>query len=305
MTTGTNQLHRAARVRRGAPDVATAGTEPSHDGAADLMEIVQKYNEVTEHLKASHERLGHEVCRLREALHEKNRELQRREQLAALGEMAAGVAHEIRNPLGGIGIYASLLAKDLHAQPKQRDLAERIGRGVQTLEAVINDILTFAGDAEPTVAPASLGEMIENVVVQAEARTNARQVHLHVDPEASAVTLLCDARQMTRAIANLVFNAIDAVADRGHVWIRAVPGAAGGGDGPGGLFEIHVEDDGPGIAPELLHRVFTPFFTTKHTGTGLGLAIVHRIAEANGGFVFARNREAGGAVFGLRVPAGA
>ncbi len=274
-------------------------------GAADLLEIVQKYNEVTEHLKASHERLGHEVCRLREALHEKNRELQRREQLAALGEMAAGVAHEIRNPLGGIGIYASLLAKDLHDRPKQCDLAQRIGRGVQTLESIINDILTFAGDAEPAVASASLAAIIENVVAQAEARAGARGVQLHVDPAASNVMLQCDAPQITRAIANLVFNAIDAVEERGNVWIRVARSASRGGDRTGKLFEIHVEDDGPGIEPELLHRVFTPFFTTKHTGTGLGLAIVHRIAEANGGFVFARNRESGGAVFGLRVPAAA
>ena len=80
---------------------------------ADLATIIQTYNEVTERLKVSHELLRREACRLREELHEKNKELQRRERLAALGEMAAGVAHEIRNPLGGIGLYASLLERDL------------------------------------------------------------------------------------------------------------------------------------------------------------------------------------------------
>ena len=106
-------------------------------------------------------------------------------------------------------------------------------------------------------------------------------------------------------MANVVFKGVAAVEERGHVWIGVTRDTSSVDGRLGGLFEIHVEDDGPGIKPELLQRVFTPFFTTKHTGTGLGLAIVHRIAEANGGLVFARNRESGGAVFGLRVPAAA
>ena len=100
----------------------------------DLVTILQTYNDVTERLKRAHETLLAEVERLHDELHEKNRELQRRERLAALGEMAAGVAHEIRNPLGGIGLYASVLERDLIDRPGERDVARRISAGVQNLE---------------------------------------------------------------------------------------------------------------------------------------------------------------------------
>ena len=111
-----------------------------------------------------------------------------------------------------------------------------------------------------------------------------------------------DAAQLERALINLVFNAVDAAGtDRddagGCVWIRC-----GKKDRDNGLLRLIVEDNGPGVTPELRHRVFDPFFTTKHTGTGLGLAIVHRIAESNEGSVSAGGAEGGGAKFVLSLP---
>jgi len=281
------------------PGVSAAPDAPR--GTTDLIEIIHKYNEVTDHLKRSHEQLSLEVCRLREALHAKNQELQRREQLAALGEMAAGVAHEVRNPLGGIGIYASLLEQDLWDWPKQRDLCRRIRQGVQSLEAVVGDILTFAGHAEPSPVDVPLGDLLDQVLAQTEALASARDVSVDVDASIGSVEVRCDVHQMPRAVSNLVFNAIDAVEPGGHVRVSGhrARTSPGGGDS---LFYLRVEDDGPGIEPELLQRVFTPFFTTKHKGTGLGLAIVHRIAEAHQGVARAGNREGGGAVFVLGIP---
>ncbi len=303
MTTITNTSASVPVSRDRVPPVAALGLGiPSGGTDLELIAIIQKYNEVTEHLKKSHERLSLEVCRLREALHEKNRELQRREQLAALGEMAAGVAHEIRNPLGGIGLYASLLERDLEDRPKQRDLARRIGRGVQSLDTIVGDILTFAGDALPAIVEVSLEDLFAGVVVQTEPKAEASGVSVEIDDTKLSTVLRCDVHQMTRAVSNLVFNAIDAVGEGGHVWISGRGGSVRRPDGGAEWFDIRVEDDGPGIKPDHLQRVFTPFFTTKHTGTGLGLAIVHRIAEANGGVVRAGNREKSGAVFVLSVP---
>lgn len=269
----------------------------STTGEADLATIIRTYNEVTERLKVSHELLRREVCRLQEQLHEKNRELERRERLAALGEMAAGVAHEIRNPLGGIGLYASLLERDLKDRPQQRDLAKRIGAGVNHLEAIVGGVLAFAGGGEPNRQPMRLAGMLDKASAQAIPRGQELGVRIEVGRSGENVELLCDGGQVQRALLNLLLNAIDAAGRDGRVWVRP-----GDGVDEDGLFPIAVEDNGPGIAPQFLQRVFNPFFTTKDTGTGLGLAIVHRIAESNGGRVTARNRSGGGASFVLSLP---
>jgi signal transduction histidine kinase len=270
----------------------------STTAAADLASVYQAYNEVTERLMHSHERLMAEVRRLRAELEQKNLELRKRQRLAALGEIAAGVAHEIRNPLGGIGLYASLLERDLAGRPDALELVRRIRNGLGTLESVVGDILTFAGNALPTVRPVRLGDVLASVRGHAAARVAALAATLETAADLQDVELLGDSVQIERALLNLVLNGLDAAGPGGHVWVR------GRGPEPGkALYRIAVEDDGPGVDQEQLHRVFTPFFTTKAGGTGLGLAIVHRIAESHGGFVTASNRPRGGAVFVLALPA--
>lgn len=267
-----------------------------HEGS-DLVSILRTYNDVTERLKKSHETLWVEVARLRAELEEKDRALQRSERLAALGQMAAGVAHEIRNPLGGIGLYASLLERDLTELPSQQQIARRISAGVQSLETIVRDILSFAGDAAPRFVEVRLGDVLDSAMVQVGARVEVGAIGLSVDKELGDIELWCDAAQVERALLNLLFNAFDAVGEGGRVWVRR--GAVTEGSG---LASIVVEDDGAGIDPGCLQRIFNPFFTTKDHGTGLGLAIVHRIAEAHGGSITARNRTPTGASFVLSLP---
>ncbi len=263
----------------------------------DLVAVIEAYNDVTEKLKHSHEVLGKEVYRLREALHEKNKELARHERLAALGQMAAGLAHEIRNPLGGIGLYSSLLEKDLADRPKQQRIAKSIGEGVCNLDKLVTDILSFARGAEPNRQLHRLAQALDSVSVQAAPQLRAKEVSLEIDPALYDVKVYADVSQLERAIMNLVFNAVDAVDRDGHVWIRG-----GASQEKASHTCIVIEDDGPGIEPSLLNRVFDPFFTTKDTGTGLGLAIVHRIIESNGGSIAARARSEGGASFHIALP---
>ena len=222
----------------------------------DLVTIIQAYNDVTERLKRSHEALAREVCRLSEELREKNKELERRERLAALGEMAAGVAHEIRNPLGGIGLYASLLARDLADMPRQQDLVRRMTAGLKNLESIVSDILAFACDAEPRQERILLGKVLQGVLIQTTPQADALNVKIEVDERLTSIALHVDAAQLERALINLVFNAVDAAgADRddagGRVWIRC-----GKEDRDNGLLRLTVEDNGPGITPELRHRVY-------------------------------------------------
>lgn len=273
-------------------------TVPSSVAAGtDLATIIQAYNDVTERLKRSHEALAREVCRLREELHEKNKELQRRERLAALGEMAAGVAHEIRNPLGGIGLYASLLERDLADRPEQLELVRKLSAGIRNLESIVGDILAFAGNAGPNRQRVLLAKILDGALGRTAPQATALNIKIEVDQTLGPVELLCDPGQVERALVNLILNALEAAGPGGNVWIRRDDG-----DPDDGLLRIVVEDNGPGIAPELLQRVFDPFFTTKESGTGLGLAIVHRIAESSGGFVGAGHRDGGGAAFVLSVP---
>jgi len=266
-------------------------------GEAELATIIEKYNDVTERLKRSHELLGREVARLRDELDEKNKALARSERLAALGEMAAGVAHEIRNPLGGVGLYASLLERDLGDRPAQLDIAQRIGVGVRNLEGIVGDILAFAGDAEPRRQGVRLAGILDSALTQVASQAQTMSVEIDVDLRLTQVGLCCDPGQIERALVNLIRNAVEAAGKGGRVWVRA--GETRTNDK---MFAVIVEDNGPGIPAEQLHRIFNPFFTTKHTGTGLGLAIVHRIAESHGGSVVAGARKGGGAAFVLLLP---
>ncbi len=261
----------------------------------ELAAIISSYNEVTERLKNSHQELASQVRGLREELAEKNDELARKERLAALGEMAAGVAHEVRNPLGGIQLFASLLERDLEDRPKLRELATRISGGVRTLDGIVSDILVFAGQAEVRLEPVCLAEVLTEMLDLVAPQQRARSARIDADPEQFEVVVHGNAAQLQRALLNLVFNALDAAGEEGRVWISCHRGPVDG------TVQVVVADDGPGVPPELAHRIFNPFFTGKDSGTGLGLAIVHRVAEAHGGSVRVRNRAEGGAVFTLSL----
>ncbi len=277
----------------------------------DLVTILQTYHDVTERLKGSHETLLAEVARLHDELNEKDREVQRHERLAALGEMTAGMAHEIRNPLGGIGLYASLLERDLIDRPGEREVARRISVGVENLERIVRDVLSFAGNGEPRLTHVPLANVLDRALSQTAPQVDALGAVIHVDAHLAGAELWCDATQVERALLNLIYNALDAAGSGGTVWIRLGERGLGfnlyapslKGDGASDeLVSIIVEDDGPGIEPGCLQRVFHPFFTTKDHGTGLGLAIVHRIAVAHGGCVRAGNRTGGGARLVLSLP---
>ncbi|MCB9851329.1 MAG: sensor histidine kinase [Phycisphaerales bacterium] len=262
----------------------------------ELGAIINAYNEVTERLKSSHDRLLRETRRLHDEIAEKNRELARKQRLAALGEMAAGVAHEIRNPLAGIQLYASLLMRDLEGDAKSLGLAERIDAGVRTLDGIVGDVLAFAGGAEPRRLMVELAPLLSECLDCVEPARRSRNATIHVDEATTDALLEVDGAQVKRALQNLLFNALDAAGEEGCVWVFATE--ANDGD----ALAIHIADNGAGVADELKDRIFNPFFTTKDSGTGLGLAITHRIAEAHGGGIRVIDRVGGGAEMVLTLP---
>jgi len=259
----------------------------------ELGELISAYHQATEQLKAAHERLEEEVGGLREELRRKNVELRRRERLAALGEMAAGLAHEIRNPLGGIALYASMLGAEATTGSKVRSAAERISQAVRSLERLVSDILEFAQEHRVEKQSCVLGDVLSAVEESARPWMEEHGAALEIESAAVGVEVYGDPLRLRQVLLNLVMNGVQAAGQGGHVWVSAT--AARG-------VQIEVWDDGPGIPADKLDRIFNPFFTTRATGTGLGLAIVHRIVEAHGGTIRAGNRPEGGARFVVRLP---
>jgi len=258
--------------------------------ASDLAELIGTFNEVTAKLQASHERLGREVTRLRRELGEANEALERSRRLAALGEMAAGIAHEIRNPLGSIGLYARMLEEDLGDRPEQSQTAGKIRLAVQGLERIVRDVLAFAREVRVERARACVDDVIGRAVEAVFAAGSHTGVQVEVS-ECKGVELDADAGLLVQALTNVLRNAAEAVDEVGGGRVR-VEAQRLSEDGRGGAVTVlRVIDDGPGVSPEVVQRMFNPFFTTRAAGTGLGLAIVHRIIDAHGGSVRVRRRD--------------
>jgi signal transduction histidine kinase len=288
----------------------------------DLQEVLQMYNQVTQRLEVSHERLQQEVVRLREQLEETNKELELKKRLAALGEMAAGIAHEIRNPLGGIQLYASTLAAEIADRPLALELVQKISRGVKGLNSLVSDMLAFTQNIALSKCVEDLGPIVEGAVELAAPALLENHVTVRVDASVARAQVCADAKLLRQVLLNLLLNAAEAIGEKTPSASIQKPGtqaaAVSGGDKVGGLITVRiekprakgpktagmrllVEDNGPGIPLDAIDHIFNPFFTTKHKGTGLGLAIVHRIVEAHGGTITAENPSAGGARFAITL----
>ncbi|CAN5648531.1 hypothetical protein BH09PLA1_BH09PLA1_22050 [soil metagenome] len=264
---------------------------PTTQRIEELGRIIMAYSEVTEKLQQSHDQLNRTVQHLRGELSEKNRLLERKNRLAALGEMAAGMAHEIRNPLGGIQLYASLLAKDVADRAASHELVLKISNGVKRLETIVSQVLQFSRDIRISSVQCDLAQLVRQTI-----ELTTHENCLVCGPESMPVCV--DSLLIGQSLLNLALNAIEAMDGQGELRIEYSPPLAGS---DAKQFHLIVRDHGPGIEPAVIDRIFNPFFTTKDSGTGLGLSIVHRVIEAHDGTVMASNCEDGGAKFEVRI----
>jgi len=263
----------------------------------ELGRIILAYSDVTERLQKSHDQLNQTVESLRHELSEKNRQLERRNRLAALGEMAAGLAHEIRNPLGGIQLYASMLTKDLAGHEQALQIVRKISGGVKHLESLVSQVLQFTREISVNPRKSDLSTIVNQSIEFASKAMEDRGVSCLL-VGAHSLEVNVDPTLIGQAILNLLLNAAEACDSGGKVTVRFHSPTE---NAEVKQFRISVRDTGPGIPASILDRIFNPFFTTKDQGTGLGLAIVHRIVEAHDGTIVARNLEGGGAEFEIRV----
>ena len=224
--------------------------------------------------------------------------LARADRLSALGTLAAGVAHEIRNPLVSVRTFIQLLPErlgDVEFRTTFRDLA--LGE-VERICGLINDLLAFARPAPARVEPTDLNELVGQIVrlLDAEARKHGVAVACLSDPLLPLVTV--DEAQVKQVLMNVILNAIEACGAHGRVEITTRSEA--GPEGPSCV--VAVADSGRGIAPEHLEQIFDPFFTTKDAGSGLGLFVAHEIVTHHGGAITAAPRAEGGTVFTIHFP---
>ncbi len=268
-----------------------------HQRIEELGRIILAYSEVTEKLQHAHEQLTDTVVSLRAELSEKSRLLERKNRLAALGEMAAGMAHEIRNPLGGIQLYASILAKDLVDQPASLELVKKISLGVKRLEALVSQVLQFTREIRVNPCEADLAAIVDTAIELAAPKIVRHNVTVTVTGDRPLIVNV-DEHLLGQAILNIVLNAAEAMECGGSLSVNYAPPTPENG---ARQFRLSMRDTGPGIAPATLERIFNPFFTTKDTGTGLGLSIVHRVIDAHDGTITVTNAPSGGACFDIRM----
>jgi len=220
--------------------------------------------------------------------------MRRSDRLAVVGGLAAGLAHEIRNPLAAMTGSVELLGGSAGLVESERRLLQVVRKEGQRLEALVRDFLSFAKPASPQLGAIDARNLVLETAELFRAEADRLGVTLTVEAQ-PGVGLRADGPQLKQVLWNLLGNAADATPPGGHITV-ALKRA-------GGQAVLAVTDSGAGIASEDLARIFDPFFTTKERGTGLGLAIVHRVVEAHGGRISVQSEPGKGSTFSVSLPA--
>ena len=254
-------------------------------GSDEIGELGHAFNEMAAELAQAWERVRE--------LH--RREIERAQLLATVGELASGVAHEIKNPVVGISNGLDLVRRRIPPDPAVEPIMDEMARQLRRIEGAVRDLLTFARPAAPTLVPAEANELVRRaarLVLPAAEHAGVR-IDFRLAP--ALPELRVDDEQIRQALVNLMMNAVQATTAGGQVTVstRVRDGAP----------EIEVKDDGRGITPDDLAHIFKPFFTTRHSGTGLGLPISRDIVERHGGRIEVHSSVGRGSTFTVVLPA--
>ncbi len=254
---------------------------------------IRKRNEIGE-LGAAFNDMASELAQTSarvEQLH--RREIERAGQLATVGELAAGVAHEIKNPIVGIAGGIDLVMRETSDQVKLRPIVDEMRRQVSRVQMAVRDLLAFARPQSLDFAPTDINDVVERAVTLV--RPTADSAHVTISVHANEVpNVLADTEMIRQSLVNLIVNAVQATAAGGEVTVvtNSIPGG----------IEVRIEDTGHGMTADELQQIFKPFFTTKHQGTGLGLSITRSIIERHHGTVSVQSEVGRGTTFRLTLP---
>jgi two-component system NtrC family sensor kinase len=276
-----------------------AATRKVADGDLHYTLAVAKRDEIGI-LAASFNEMTHKLS-------EAQRQVYQSQKLAAVGQLAAGVAHEINNPLTGVLSYSSFLLKRAEDKPEFKEDLEVIVRETKRCRGIVKDLLDFARQSPPEKHPSDINEIVERAVRIVQTQLTTHRVELQRNHRANLPTVQADANQIQQVIVNLLLNANDAIGVGGGTIALSTDYAAKDGVDPSsaGTLEIRVSDTGCGISTEHLQRIFDPFFSTKGPkGTGLGLAIAWGIIEKHNGRIEVESTVGKGTTVRILLPIG-
>ncbi len=222
------------------------------------------------------------------ALREQVRQIDR---LAAIGEMAATVAHEIRNPLGGIRGFATFLSQDTPESDPRHRLVQKILAGTASLEKVVNGLLEYTRPVELKMSPASCASIAQAAMRYMEYDPTRITIFTEIDPD---LRILADADKLRQVLMNILVNSVQSIENKGEIRLSAVAGE--------NVVHLSVQDTGSGMDDDALKQVFSPFFTTKEKGTGLGMAVSQKIVEGHGGVLSAHSAPGKGTRIAIQLP---
>ena len=228
-----------------------------------------------------------------------------RDRLAALGEMAAAIAHEVKNPLAGIEVMAGILKRQLADSPDAQSILGDIIKEAKMANAIVLEVLDFVRPIRLQVENISIADAIRDSVSLAEGHVPRGNVRVNVDLPEYLPAIQGDPHQLRQIFTNLLMNAFEALNGDGAVTIAAsalTEDGPAGGETQGPMVQVEVTDNGPGMPADVLDKIFSPFFTTKPQGSGLGLAIVRKIVDAHDGRIDVGVLDTGGTRFRVTLP---
>jgi PAS domain S-box-containing protein len=231
-----------------------------------------------------------------------------RDRLASLGEMAAGIAHELKNPLAGIEVMAGLLRRQVPDSKDAQSLLADILSEAKLANAIVVEMLEFVRPVRLQVEHTDMGDVLHQAVTMAESKTPRGGVAVSIEAEPDLPAIEGDHHQLSQVFTNLIANAFEALDGKGRITISAFTSsldddpAFTGVRPPTPTVVVDVADDGPGLPPDATDKIFDPFFTTKVTGTGLGLAIVRKIVDAHDGRIDVSSVPNAGTRFRVTLP---
>jgi signal transduction histidine kinase len=225
-------------------------------------------------------------------------QMERADRLASVGEMAAGIAHEIKNPLTGIAAAITIIKEDFDPDDSRGEIVNEVLEQIKRLDKTVNDLLFFGKPALPEPTYVNINSIVEKTLSFASQHKSGRNIVNKLELEATLSPVYVDPKQIQQVFLNLILNALQAMQNDGVLTVRTALVEKEGVK----WARVSIADTGPGIPAQILSKIFTPFFTTKAQGTGLGLAICHKLVTQHGGELSVVSEDGLGTIFTVDLP---